>query len=260
MDKLIATNIDDKILEITLNRPDKLNSFTDSMAQQFQEVLGDAGENKEVRCILLTGAGKAFCAGQDLSEVIEKGENHELGDTVRRNYNPVIKAIRQIPKPVVGAVNGTAAGAGANIAFACDLVLASGDATFVQSFSKIGLLPDSGGTFFLPRLVGLQRSNIFYLLDDKISSQKAVDIGLIYKVSEPGKLMAEARSLCSKLASMPTKGFGLYKQSINQSFNNTLEEQLELEAKLQTEAGNTRDYREGVEAFMEKRKPEFTGE
>jgi 2-(1,2-epoxy-1,2-dihydrophenyl)acetyl-CoA isomerase len=259
MDHSIITSLEDKILKITLNRPDKLNSLTDSMARQLQEEFKKAEENSEVRCVLLTGSGKAFCAGQDLPEVLEKGKNHNLGDTVRKNYNPIIKAIRGLEKPVVCAVNGTAAGAGANIAFACDLVIAAESAVFVQAFSKIGLIPDSGGTFFLPRLVGLQRSNILYLLDEKITSQKAVEIGLIYKTVKPDKLMNESEQICQKLTSMPTKGFGLYKRALNQSFGHTLEEQLELEAKLQTEAGKTRDYREGVQAFLKKRKPRFNG-
>jgi 2-(1,2-epoxy-1,2-dihydrophenyl)acetyl-CoA isomerase len=259
-DNLILTNLEDSVLKIILNRPDKLNSFTDVMARQLQEKLKNADENKEIRCVLLTGRGKAFCAGQDLPEVLEKGRNHALGDTVRSNYNPIIKAIRELKKPVVCAVNGTAAGAGANIAFACDLVLAAEEAVFVQAFSKIGLIPDSGGTFFLPRLVGLQRSNIIYLMDEKISAQKAVEIGLIYKAVKSDELMQKAEEICQKLASMPTNGFALYKRCINQSFNNTLEEQLELEVELQTKAGKTRDYHEGVQAFVEKRKPEFHGE
>jgi 2-(1,2-epoxy-1,2-dihydrophenyl)acetyl-CoA isomerase len=229
------------------------------MAGQFQEALKNTAESDVVRCVLLTGSGKAFCAGQDLPDVLEKGKDHDLGDTVRSNYNPIIKAIRQLEKPVICAVNGTAAGAGANIAFACDLVLADEDALFVQAFSKIGLIPDSGGTFFLPRLTGLQRSNSIYLLDEKITAQKAVEIGLIYQAVESEELMPETARICRKLASMPTKGFALYKQSINQTFENTLDEQLELEAQLQTEAGKTRDYNEGVQAFLNKRKPEFKG-
>lgn len=260
MNKYISTSLEDNILTITLDRPDKLNSFIEPMAKQLQDALADSGENVDVRCVLLTGNGKAFSAGQDLPEVLDKGEDYELGKTVRKSYNPTIKTIRQLEKPVVCAVNGTAAGAGANIALACDLVLASKEAVFVQSFSKIGLIPDSGGTFFLPRLVGLQRANAMYLLDEKISSEKAKEIGLIYKAVETDELMEEARSICNKLALMPTKGFGLYKQAINQSLSNNLEEHLELEADLQTEAGKTDDYHEGIQAFLEKRKPEFKGQ
>jgi len=260
MASLITTNLNKSVLTIQLNRPKQLNSFTEPMAKDLQQELQEAKENNDVRCVLLTATGKAFCAGQDLPEVVEKGDDYELGDTVRASYNPVIKAIRHLEKPVVCAVNGTAAGAGANIAFACDIVLASNEAIFVQSFSKIGLIPDSGGTFFLPQLVGLQRANAMYLLDEKITPQKAVEMGLIHKAMEADQLMDEAESICLKLASMPTKGLGLYKRAINQSLQNNLEEQLELEADLQTEAGNTRDYHEGVQAFLEKRKPEFKGE
>lgn len=259
MNKYISSSINDNILTITLDRPDKLNSFIEPMAEQLQDALRNSADDDQVRCVLLTGNGKAFSAGQDLPEVVDKGEDYELGDTVRKSYNPVIKAIRQLEKPVVCAVNGTAAGAGANIAFACDIVLASNEAVFVQSFSKIGLIPDSGGTFFLPRLVGLQRANAMYLLDEKISAEKAGEIGLIYKAVDADKLLDETRSICQKLAKMPTKGFALYKQAINQSLSNNLDKHLELEADMQTEAGKTHDYHEGVQAFLEKRKPEFEG-
>ncbi|NGP88496.1 enoyl-CoA hydratase-related protein [Fodinibius halophilus] len=258
-EKLVTSSVDNGILTITLNRPDKLNSFIEPMAKQLQEALADAKTNDDVRCVLLTGKGNAFSAGQDLPEVVDKGDDYELGETVRKSYNPVIKAIRHLEKPVVCAVNGTAAGAGANLALACDIVLASEEAVFVQSFSKIGLIPDSGGTFFLPRLVGLQRANAMYLLDEKVSAEKAEEIGLIYKAVEDGFLIAEANSITQKLAKMPTKGFGLYKRAINQSLSNNLDEHLELEADLQTEAGNTHDYHEGVQSFLEKRKPEFKG-
>lgn len=259
MSEFITTSLENNILTITLDRPDKLNSFIEPMAQELQDALTESSRKDEVRCVLLTGNGKAFCAGQDLPEVVEKGEDYELGKTVRKSYNPIINAIRQLDKPVVCAVNGTAAGAGANIALACDLVLASDNAVFVQSFSKIGLIPDSGGTFFLPRLVGLQRANAMYLLDEKISSKKAEEIGLICKAVDADGLMDEARSICQILASMPTKGFALYKEAINQSLSNNLDEHLELEADLQTEAGKSHDYQEGVQAFLEKRKPNFEG-
>lgn len=259
MSEHITTSLESNVLTITLDRPDKLNSFVEPMAKELQQALENAKTNSDVRCVLLTGNGKAFSAGQDLPEVVDKEEDYELGDTVRKSYNPIIKAIRHLEKPVVCAVNGTAAGAGANIALACDLVLASNEAVFVQSFSKIGLIPDSGGTLFLPRLVGLQRANAMYLLDEKISPGKAEEIGLIYKSVDADELMDEAKSICQKLASMPTKGFGLYKRAINQSLSNSLDEHLELEADLQTEAGKTHDYHEGVQSFLEKRKPEFEG-
>jgi len=257
--EFVESSLQNEVLRLTLNRLDKLNSIIEPMAHQLQEALVEAGEDNNVRVILLTAKGKAFCAGQDLPEVVDKGEEYELGETVRGSYNPIIKAIRYLEKPVVCAVNGTAAGAGANIAFACDIVLASKEAVFVQSFSKIGLIPDSGGTFILPRLVGLQRTNAMYLLDEKISSEQAVEMGLIYKAVEAGSLINEANDICKRLASMPTKGFGLYKRAINQSFMNNLDEQLEVEANLQSKAGKTHDYHEGVQAFMDKRKPNFEG-
>lgn len=259
MSHFISTSLENSTLKITLDRPDKLNSFIEPMAEQLLDTLVKADRDEDVRCVMLTGAGKAFCAGQDLPEVVEKGDDYELGDTVRNSYNPVIKEIRHLEKPVVCAVNGTAAGAGANLAFACDIVLASREAVFVQSFSKIGLIPDSGGTFFLPRLVGLQRANAMYMLDEKISAEKAVEIGLIYKAVEADELIKKSEEICERLASMPTRGFGLYKRAINQSFMNNLDEHLEVEAELQTEAGETEDYKEGVQAFLEKRKAEFKG-
>ena len=258
-DPLVLSKLEDAVLTLSLNRPDRLNSFIEPMAQQLQESLTKAQNDHNIRCVLLTANGKAFCAGQDLPEVVDKDDQYELGDTVRKSYNPVIRAIRKLKKPVICAVNGTAAGAGANLAFACDIVLASTGAVFVQSFSKIGLIPDSGGTFMLPRLVGLQRANAMYLLDEKITPQQAEKIGLIYKTVAPDSLLDEAYTICQKLADMPTKGFGLYKQAINQSLTNTLDEQLELEAQLQTEAGKTADYHEGVQAFLDKRKPKFEG-
>ena len=257
---LILTSLENSTLTITLNRPEKYNSFTEPMALEFQKALSKA-EPDEIRSVLINANGKAFCAGQDLSEVVEraKDDNYELADTVRTIYNPVIRAIRKLNKPVVCAVQGTAAGAGANIAFACDIVLASDEAVFVQAFSKIGLIPDSGGTFFLPRLVGMARTNAMYLLDEKITADKAVEIGLIYKAVPHEELSDEAKSLAKKLATMPTKGFGLYKKALNQTFENDLEQQLSLEATLQSEAGRTEDYKEGVQAFMEKRKPNYRG-
>ena len=259
-EQLVETNLDKNVLTLTLNRPKKLNSITEPMSAELQEAFKEAEEDNHVRCVLLTGKGKAFCAGQDLPEVVEGKEvDYPLGETVRKSYNPVIKAIRFLEKPVVCAVNGTAAGAGANLAFACDIVLASDEASFVQSFSQIGLIPDSGGTFFLPRLVGLQRANILYMLNEKISAEQAVEIGLIYKAVDADSLTEEAVNISRKLASMPTRGFGLYKRAVNRSFTHDLESHLELEAELQTKAGHTEDYKEGIQAFLEKRKPEFKG-
>jgi 2-(1,2-epoxy-1,2-dihydrophenyl)acetyl-CoA isomerase len=256
----ILSSLDQNILTITLNRPEKYNSFTEPMALEFQKALQKA-EDDAVRCVILNANGKAFCAGQDLPEVVEraKDSNYELADTVRTTYNPIIRAIRKLEKPVICAVQGMAAGAGANIAFACDIVIAAKSAQFVQAFSKIGLIPDSGGTWFLPRLVGLARTNAMYLLDEKISAKQAVDLGLIYKSVEDENLEDEINSIALKLSKMPTMGFGIYKRAMNETFSNNLDQQLELEANLQTEAGNTGDYKEGVEAFLEKRNPEYKG-
>ncbi|CAN5144780.1 2-(1,2-epoxy-1,2-dihydrophenyl)acetyl-CoA isomerase PaaG [soil metagenome] len=257
---LIQSSLTKNVLTLTLNRPEKYNSFTEPMAFELQSALKDA-ESEEVRCVVLKANGKAFCAGQDLPEVVERAndKDYKLADTVQTTYNPIIRAIRNLEKPVICSVQGTAAGAGANIAFACDIVIASHEAMFVQAFSKIGLIPDSGGTFFLPRLVGLAKTNAMYLLDEKVSADQAVELGLIYKTVTQVKLEEETLSIAQKLANMPTKGFGLYKQAVNQSFENTLDQQLDLEANLQSIAGKSRDYKEGVTAFLEKKKPEYTG-
>lgn len=258
---LILSEISNQILTITLNRPEKYNSFTEPMALEMQKALREA-ESDEIRCVVLKANGKAFCGGQDLPEVVnraEKENDYELSVTVRTSYNPIIRAIRKLTKPVICAVQGTAAGAGANIAFACDIVVASKETVFVQAFSKIGLIPDSGGTFFLPRLIGFARTNALYLLDERISADKAVEIGLIYKSVEKGQLENEIQSIAQRLASMPTKAFGLYKDAINQTFENDLDQQLSLEATLQSEAGKSADYKEGVSVFLEKRNPTFSG-
>lgn len=258
---LIQSSFEQSVLTLTLNRPAKYNSFTEPMGLELQNALKEA-ESDEVRCVILNANGKAFCAGQDLQEVVDREKNdddYSLADTVRTTYNPIVRAIRDLAKPVVCAVQGTAAGAGANIAFACDIVVASHEAVFVQAFSKIGLIPDSGGTFFLPRLVGLAQTNAMYLMDEKISAEKAVTIGLIYKAVNHGKLSEETESIAKKLASMPTTGFGLYKKAVNQSFDNALNQQLDLEAECQKIAGKTNDYQEGVNSFFEKRRPDYSG-
>ncbi len=258
---LILTDVKNQILTITLNRPEKFNSFTEPMALELQEALKKA-ESDDIRSVILKANGKAFCGGQDLPEVVdraEKDEDYELSEMVRTSYNPIIRAIRKLSKPVICEVHGTTAGAGANIAFACDIIIASKEAVFIQAFSKIGLIPDSGGTFFLPRLIGIARTNALYLLDEKISADKAVDIGLITKSVEPEQLDQEVDRTAQKLASMPTKAFGLYKDAINQTFENDLDQQLSLEAALQGEAGKSEDYKEGVAAFLEKREAKFRG-
>jgi 2-(1,2-epoxy-1,2-dihydrophenyl)acetyl-CoA isomerase len=250
------------VMTITLNRPDVLNSFNAQMARELRGALDDSRADKAVRAVMLTGAGRAFCAGQDLSEVpaSAEGEAFDLGATVLARYNPLIKSIRKLEIPVVCAVNGVAAGAGANLALACDIVLASETASFIQSFAKVGLIPDSGGTFFLPRIVGLPRATAMMLTAEKIDARRAYELGMIYRVCSADTVQTEALKLATELAAMPTRGLGLTKRALNASLSNDLEAQLELEAELQREAGRTKDFVEGVRSFMEKRKPNFTGE
>lgn len=259
---MIKTNLSDGVFTITLNRPDKLNSFNYEMADEMKSALDVAEVNKDVRCVILTGEGRAFCAGQDLAEATEisNDPDRDLSEIVHHTYMPIIKAIRTIEKPFVCAVNGTAAGAGANIALACDIVIANEDAKFIQSFSQIGLIPDSGGTYILPRLIGLQRATALTFLGEKISAKQAEEMGMIWKSFPADQFMDEAKAIAQKLAKMPTLGFGLTKRGFNAGFYNDLETQLKLEADLQAEAGKTHDYNEGVQAFLEKRKPKFTGE
>jgi 2-(1,2-epoxy-1,2-dihydrophenyl)acetyl-CoA isomerase len=252
--------VDQGVATITLNRPDVLNSFNRTMAAEVRQAFAEAGADRDVRAFLLTGAGRAFCAGQDLAEAMPKeGPAPDLGDIVARGYNPIVRTIRQIDKPVVCAVNGIAAGAGANLAFACDFVIAAVDAYFVQSFSKIGLVPDTGGTFFLPRTIGMARATALMMLAEKVTAQDAVTMGLIFRAVETAVLLEQATAFARELATRPTRGLGLIKRALNASATNGLDEQLALEAQLQAEAGSTSDYREGVRAFLEKRPPEFTG-
>lgn len=257
----IEKEIKNGVLIIRLNRPDVLNSFNYGMAEEVQNVFKEAETNEEIRCVLLTANGKAFCAGQDLKEVTEiaKDPDRELSEVVHHTYNPIIKAIRTLEKPVICAVNGTAAGAGANIALACDMVFAAEEAKFIQSFSNIGLIPDSGGTYILPRLVGLAKATELTFTGRPVKAPEAVELGMIYKSVSSEELMKEATALCEKFAKMPTRGYGLTKRGFNEGFSNDLETQLNLEADLQAEAGSTEDYHEGVSAFLEKRKPEFKG-
>lgn len=248
------------VLSLTLNRPDVLNSFNAEMAREVQDALASAASDTRVRAVLLTGAGRGFCAGQDLAEAMPRdGVLPDLGEFVRKTWNPLVLGIRKLEKPVICAVNGTAAGAGANLAFACDIVFASSTASFVQSFTKIGVIPDSGGTFFLPRIVGLQRATALTMLAEKISAQQAMDWGLVYKVVAPEALLSEAMACARKLATQPTRALGLTKRGFNSSLGITLEDQLNYEEVLQREAGQSADYAEGVTAFIEKRTPRFTG-
>lgn len=249
------------VATLTLNRPDVLNSFHQPMADETIHALQQAAQDPAVRAIVLTGAGRAFCAGQDLQAVLPReGEPApDLGEIVRSQYNPIIRLIRHTEKPFVAAVNGAAAGAGANIALACDFVVAAENAAFIQAFSRIGLIPDSGGTFLLPRLVGLARATALMMLGEKLSATEAHAMGLIYQVCPADRLMDEATALARRLATMPTRALGMIKRALNHAFTHNLDAQLELEAQLQAEAGRTHDYQEGVAAFLEKRKPNFQG-
>ena len=248
------------VLTLTLNRPEVLNSCNRAMVSELRAAFVEAEEDDTVRAVLLTGAGRAFCAGQDLSEAAPPaGEPQpEIGDIVA-GYNGLIRAMRSLEKPVVCAVNGVAAGAGANIALACDLVVAADNASFIQAFSKIGLVPDNGGTFFLPRLVGTARATSLMMLGDRVGAAQAAEWGMIHRVVPAAELMTVATALAADLATQPTRGLGLIKRAINSSWSNDLDRQLDVEEALQREAGQTADYLEGVRAFQEKRKPRFVG-
>ncbi len=249
----------DNICKITLNRPEKFNSFNRSMAMQLQDALDEAEKDAEIRAIYITGNGKAFCAGQDLAEAVDP-EGPPLSAIVSEHYNPIIQRLRKIEKPIVCAVNGVAAGAGANIALACDITVATASAAFIQAFSKIGLIPDSGGTFFLPRIIGMQKASALMMLGDKVMSAEAEQMGMIYKSFADETFVEESWAIAKTLSVMPTRGLGLTKKALNKSFTNDMNTQLKLEDELQTQAGKTYDYNEGVQAFLEKRKPEFKGE
>ncbi len=255
----IELKIENNIAYITLNRPEVFNSFNREMALNLQQVFDDCESNSEVRAIVLTGNGKAFCAGQDLKEVTSPELNPGFKKILEEHYNPIITRIRNIKKPIIGAINGVAAGAGANIALACDIVVAHEKVSFIQAFSLIGLIPDSAGTFFLPRLIGFQKASALAMLGDKVSADEAEKMGMIYKVLPLEIFEEEVNKLALKLANMPTLALGKIKEAFNQSLTNNLEEQLALESKLQIEAAQTEDYEEGVSAFVEKRKPTFKG-
>ena len=259
MSNSIELKIENKIAFIALNRPEVFNSFNHEMALRLQSTLDLCETNNEVRAIVLSGNGKAFCAGQDLKEVTSPELNPGFKKILEEHYNPIILRIRNIKKPIIGAINGVAAGAGANIALACDIVVAHEKVSFIQAFSLIGLVPDSAGTFFLPRLVGFQKALALAMLGDKISAEEAERMGMIYKVIPLESFEEEVNKLALKLANMPTKALGMIKELYNKSMTNNLEAQLALESKLQIEAAQSEDYAEGVSAFIEKRKPNFKG-
>lgn len=254
----ILSETQEHVLKLTLNRADKFNSFNREMALELQAALDKAHTDDNIRAVYLTGAGKAFCAGQDLAEAIDDN-GPGITKIVEEHYNPVILKIRNLEKPVICGVNGVAAGAGANIVLACDVIIAGASATFIQAFSKIGLVPDSGGTFFLPRIVGFQRALALALLGEKLTAEHAAQMGMIYKMVDDSFLQEEGMLIAEILSKMPTKGLGLTKKLFNLGLTNSLEEQLKQEAELQTLAATTNDYQEGVKAFLEKRKPVFKG-
>ncbi|MEJ8842080.1 enoyl-CoA hydratase-related protein [Lacibacter sp. H375] len=254
----ILFEIKNSIAYITLNRADKFNSFNREMALLLQNRLDECASLHEIRCVYITGAGKAFCAGQDIGELV--GEDKiELAQILSEHYNPIVKRIRNLPKPVIAAVNGVAAGAGANLALCCDIVVAAESASFIQAFSKIGLIPDSGGTFTLPRLIGWQKASALMMTGDKVSASDAERFGMIYKVFPADLFEAESKKIAHTLANMPTKGLAYTKHVLNYSFNNSWEEQLQLEDQFQQKAALTEDYQEGINAFLEKRQANFKG-
>jgi 2-(1,2-epoxy-1,2-dihydrophenyl)acetyl-CoA isomerase len=254
----ILFEIKDSIGIITLNRPDKLNSFNREMALLMQEKL-DECKNSAIRCVYITGAGKGFSAGQDLAEVVDPN-GPGMAKILSEHYNPIITRIKNLEKPVVAAVNGVAAGAGANIALSCDIVVAAESASFIQAFSKIGLIPDSGGTYHLPRLIGWQKASALTMLGEKVSAVDAEKMGMIYKVFPDATFAENAMNIAIYLSQMPTKGLAYTKQVLSKSSTNSLEEQLKTEDAFQQYAAKTKDYEEGVKAFLEKRKPDFKGE
>ncbi len=257
----ILFSIEGGIARLTLNRPDRLNSFNDAMHAEVRDALARVRDDATARVMLLTGAGRGFCAGQDLSDrAVAPGEAPvDLGDSIERNYKPLILGLRALPLPVVCAVNGVAAGAGANIALACDVVIAARSASFIQAFAKIGLIPDSGGTYFLPRLLGSARAMGLALFGDKLSAEDAAEWGLIWQCVDDAQLQPAVDKLLEQLAQAPTRGLAAIKQALHAAEGNTLAAQLDLERDLQRTLGTSDDYREGVAAFTAKRPPHFTG-
>jgi 2-(1,2-epoxy-1,2-dihydrophenyl)acetyl-CoA isomerase len=258
----IQFSIDSGIAVLTLNRPDRLNSFTQAMHLEVRDALEKLQADKSVRVLLLTGAGRGFCAGQDLNDrAVEPGApGVDLGESVEKFYAPLVLKLKNLPMPVICAVNGVAAGAGANLALACDIVLAAKSASFIEAFCKLGLIPDTGGTWHLPRLVGPARAMGLALLGDKLTAEKAEQWGLIWRAVEDEDLMNEAMALAKHFSTAPTKGLAFTKKAMQASYANTLPEQLKLEGEMMRELGYSHDYREGVAAFIAKRAPQFKGE
>ncbi|AZQ43802.1 enoyl-CoA hydratase-related protein [Nonlabens ponticola] len=259
MSQSIQLEINNGIAQITLNRPQVFNSFNKEMAFAMQDAL-DRCKQGDVRAVMITGSGKAFCAGQDIQEITDPEKNPGFEAILDDHYNPIVTRIRDLEKPVVAAVNGVAAGAGANIALCCDVVIATKSAAFIQAFSKIGLIPDSAGTYFLPKLIGFGKASAVMMLADKITATEADQMGMIYKAVEDDEFSAFAKAVTEKLSKLPTIALANTKKALNESMSNTVEQQLALESKLQIQSANTADYEEGVAAFMEKRKPEFKGQ
>lgn len=254
----ISASTEGAVRVLKLDRPEKFNSFNREMALTLQAELDLAGSDSSIRAVLLTASGKAFCAGQDLSEAIAP-DGPGIRKIVAEHYNPIIRKLRAIEKPVVCAVNGVAAGAGASLALACDIVVASKSAAFIQAFSKIGLIPDSGATFLLPRIVGFQRAAALMMTAEKVTADEALQLGLVFKVFHDESFAADAFRFTEGLAAMPTRGLGLTKRLLNAGLDNSLDEQLDLEEQIQAEAASTEDHKEGVEAFLQKRQPKFNG-
>lgn len=255
----LIKSVNNGVCELKMNRPSVFNSFNRKMALDLQAALDECEKDDTIRAIVITGEGKAFCAGQDLAEATDP-DGPELQSIVKEHYNPIILRLRNIEKPIIAAVNGVAAGAGANIALACDIVIAKKSASFIQAFSKIGLIPDSGGTYFLPRLIGVQKALALMMTGDKVMAEEAEAMNMIYKAVDDEEFVEFVYGFAGKIAQMPTRGLGLTKKAVNAGLSNDLKTQLDVEEVLQTEAGSTYDFREGVNAFLEKRKPEFKGE
>ncbi|CDL85029.1 2-(1,2-epoxy-1,2-dihydrophenyl)acetyl-CoA isomerase PaaG [Xenorhabdus szentirmaii] len=259
---MVLTDIKAGVLSITLNRPESLNSFNEGLHQQLSKAMDIAEQDESVRCVLLTGAGRGFCSGQDLTDrnaIISDGNIPDLGQSVERYYNPLIRRMTSLPKPIICAVNGVAAGAGVSLALACDIVIAARTASFIQAFCRIGLVPDSGGSWFLPHKIGHARAMGMALLGDKISAEQALAWGMIWQVVEPEELEEKTHGLAQRLAMQPTVALGGIKQATYAAAANTLEQQLDLERDLQRICGHSDDFREGISAFIEKRQPVFKG-